>query len=136
MEVRTCEEYVLGELEFWRKRAEEAQSAQAVLTALKEIFFVEIAPDTGAMNIGVREEKLDRSRDAGAAGRLALLEHLFGVQGAPQPGVAGASSGGPSPVGKDGVLASGDLAISAEELAASMAAAGVESSKVGVEGVK
>lgn len=128
MEVKTCEEYVLGELEFWRKQAEEAQSAQAVLAALKEIFFVEIAPDTGAMNIGVHEEKLDRSRDAGAVGRLALLEHLFGVQGA-QPVVAGASSGGPSPVGEDGVLASGDLAISAEELAASMAAAGVESAK-------
>ena len=77
--VKTCEEYVLAELEKYRLKAELAESYAATLKTLKEIFVAEEEADGSGLKIGVRDELLDIGKDPNAAVRIVILKQLFGT---------------------------------------------------------
>lgn len=79
MRPKTCEEYVLAELERYRQKAELAESYAATLKTLKEIFVAEEEVDGSGLKIGVRDELLDIGKDPNAAVRIIILKQLFGT---------------------------------------------------------
>lgn len=86
MENKTCEEYVLAELEKAQEEVErlkelvnQYKNSASVLKMLQEIFVVEDTdPNQPGLNIGVREELLDITKDNVALSRVILLRELFG----------------------------------------------------------
>ena len=122
MEIKTCEQYVLSELEALKRELLKAHEendglkqdiavGNGVIGALKEIFYVEQDATTGILNIGVKEDVLDATKDAAAGSRLMLLMHLFSKE-------------------ESGEDAAGDAGGDAAALAAEMEAAGVEKEPV------
>ena len=87
MEYKTCEMYVLGELEAVRREnealREEVRTKDEQLNVVREVFFMvgEGAAD-GAKNptirLGVHDERLKLGEDPGALGRLMRLRNIFG----------------------------------------------------------
>ena len=81
MEIKTCEEYVLAELEAAQAKVDLYYSDHEKLMMLKNIFVVEDGANPGELNIGVKEELLDMNKDPGALARVVLLKDLFDSNG-------------------------------------------------------
>lgn len=79
MEIKTCEEYVLAELEAAQARADLYQKDHDNMIILKSLFTVEKDETTKEIKIGVRDELLDPAQNVAAFARINLLLELFGV---------------------------------------------------------
>lgn len=79
MEIKTCEEYVLAELEAAQARADLYQKDHDNMIILKSLFTVEKDEATKEIKIGVRDELLDPTQNIAAFARINLLLELFGV---------------------------------------------------------
>lgn len=79
MEYKTCEQYVLAELESLQARCQAGEEAKQILDTLQQLFYVEDTPDGSGINIGVRDELFNTEKDPRAVDRIMLLRRVFGV---------------------------------------------------------
>lgn len=79
MEYKTCEQYVLAELESLQAKCQAGEEAKQILDTLQQLFYVEDTPDGSGINIGVRDELFNTEKDPRAVDRIMLLRRVLGV---------------------------------------------------------